>query len=523
MKKYTNLIILGVLFLLGLIFLGVKYIKIDDVLLAIGYYDKKIDIVNTADIHGHIVFDNATGGYYSLDEVDYIMGMPVMKSVVDSLRKEKSSSLLLDGGDMFHGTNEANIEKGQGVVEIANQMGYTAMTIGNHDFNFGLDRLMEISSCLNFPMLTANIYKEGKPLFKEYEIVEVGGKKIGIFGLTVEDALSFTNSRDTKGVTIESPIKCAEKTVSVLKKQTDAIILISHLGDENDKKLIDKVAGIDLILCGHNHFAYKKADKYKDTYLVEAGGYSTHVGLAKMYFKNGSVKKVVWSLHRTKDSSKADKKAKEIADKYEAIAMKDAQIKVGQTMVKLDGIRFHLRSQETNFGNLLADAMKDIGNADIALMNGGGIRESIPQGEINLYKIGKSLPFVNSLVTVEMSGEKIHSCLERGIRQYPNSGSNGGFLQVSGMSFTFDASKPVGQRVTSVLVNGKPLDNKKYYKVATNDYLYNGGDNYEEIKDSKLISKGTLLKDILAEYIRKKGTINPKVEGRIKVENERYK
>jgi 2',3'-cyclic-nucleotide 2'-phosphodiesterase (5'-nucleotidase family) len=522
-KKYTNVIIIIVLLAAAAVFIAVKYINVDDVLLFLGYYDNKVSIINTADIHGHIVFDDETGGYYTLDEVDYMMGMPVMKAVISDIKNKNSNSLLLDSGDMFHGTNEANIEKAKGVVEVANLMGFDAMTVGNHDFDFGLDRLMEINKQLKFPMLSANIYKGGKPLFKEYEIVKAGGKKIALLGLTVQDALSYTNSRDTEGVTIEDPIKCAARIVPELRKQADAVILISHLGNEIDRQVVDKVDGIDLILCGHHHILYQKAEKYKNTYLVEAGGYSTHVGLADMYFRNGRVQNVVWSIHRTRDASRADKAMKSVADKYYAIAMEKGKVKVGKSEVKLDGIRSHVRSQEATLGDLLADAMREAGNADIALMNGGGIRESIPDGDIDLYKVGKALPFINSLVTVEMKGRNIYSALERGIRQYPNSGTNGGFLQVSGIKFTFDASRPAGERVTKVIYNGGELDKDKLYSVATNDYLYNGGDNYDEFKDCRLLFRGELLKDVLAKYIKEKGTINPELEGRIKVENERYK
>jgi 2',3'-cyclic-nucleotide 2'-phosphodiesterase (5'-nucleotidase family) len=155
-------------------------------------------------------------------------------------------------------------------------------------------------------------------------------------------------------------------------------------------------------------------------------------------------------------------------------------------------------------------------------MNGGGIRESIPEGDINLYKIGKVLPFSNSLVTVEMKGEKIYSALERGLRAY-YSGMNGGFLQVSGISYVIDGSKPAGERLVSVTYQGKPLEKNSCFKVATNDYLYNGGDEYDEFKDSKLLAAGGLLKDILSDYIKSKKEVSPAEEGRIKVINEKYK
>ncbi|HEX2925015.1 MAG TPA: 5'-nucleotidase C-terminal domain-containing protein [Ruminiclostridium sp.] len=522
MKKYKNLIILGVLAVIAAGYLIAANVDFNDVLTVVGYYDKKISIINTADIHGHIVFDDDTGGYYSLDEVETIMGMPLIKHFVNDVRNKNDNTLFLDCGDMFHGTNEANIKQGKGVVEVANLMGYNAMTLGNHDFNYGISRLMEIKRQLNFPILSANIYKDGKPAFDEYKIFEVGGKKIGVFGLTIADALSFTNSRDTHGVTIEDPIKSAQNMVGILKNKADVIVLISHLGDEADKTLIKKVGGIDLVLSGHTHALYKKADKVNNTYQAEPGGYSTYVGIANMYFREGKLAKVKWCVKSTKDKKKADETVDAAAKEYHTVALEGAKEVVGKSTVKLDGIRSHLRSRETNLANLLTDAMREIGNADITLMNGGGIRGSIPEGDISLYKIGNALPFVNSIVTVEMKGDKIYSAIERGLRPYPN-GANGTFLQVSGIKYQFDASKPAGKRLVSVTMDGKPLDKNQYYKVATNDYLYNGGDNYEEFFDSKLINKGQLLKDVLADYLKNKKEVSPKVEGRIKVVNERYK
>ena len=132
MKSYKNLIVLGLLVLGAAIFLTVKYVDFNTVLANAGYYEEKVTVLSTSDIHGHIIFDDLTGGYYSLDEVSTMMGMPLMKHLIDEVRKDSNNTLLLDSGDLFHGTNEANIEKGKGVVEIANMMGYDGMAPGNH-------------------------------------------------------------------------------------------------------------------------------------------------------------------------------------------------------------------------------------------------------------------------------------------------------------------------------------------------------------------------------------------------------
>jgi len=521
-KKYTNIIILCAIVLVCTGVLINYYIDFNDVFYNIGYYDDSITFANTADVHGHIVFDDDVGGYYSLDDISNIMGLPLINYFVQQERAKDEDLLLLDTGDLFHGTNEANIEKGQGVVEIVNQMGYTAMVPGNHDFNFGVDRLLEIKSQLNFPVLSSNIYKDNEHVFDDYLIVEKDGKKIGLFGLTTPFALKFTNSRDNGGLTIEDPAKEAKRVLKELGDKADVVILLSHLGDDEDKKLVDEVDGIDLVLCGHYHKLYTSAQKVKDTFIVSGGAWTTHACIGKMYFKDGKISKVSWKTKSTKDKSLEDKKLADIAKKYHDIALIDSQKIVGNAKVELNGRRSQMRSSETNLGNLLTDAMRSIGNADIAIMNGGGIRESIPEGEINLYKLGKVLPFSNSLLTIELKGELIYKAIERGLWSYP-SGSNGAFLQVSGISYVFDGSKPAGQRLVEVTKDGKPLEKDKLYKVAINDYLYNGGDYYEEFKDAKIISFGALLKDVLTQYIQEKKEVAPEVEGRITVTNERYK
>ncbi len=524
MKKYTNLIVLALIVLIGIGYFLVRYVSFSDVLLSVGYYDKKITFINTADVHGHLVYDEANGGYYTLDEVNTEMGMPLMKGIVDQFRKKNPDSLFLDSGDMFHGTNEANVNQAEGIVEAVNLMGYDAMTVGNHDFDFGLTRSMEIKDELNFPMLSANTYNDGKRVFDEYKVFEVGGKKIGVFGLVVPEALSNMNVfDDSKSVTFEEPAPAARRVIAELREQNvDAIVLVSHLGDDLDRQLVKDVDGIDLILCGHHHWLYKKAEKVNNTYLVEAGSYSTHVGFASMYFKNGKVAKVTWSIKQSQDRSLEDPAVKKVADKYEAIAMELGKEVIGTSDVDLNGIRSQVRTKETNLADLIADAMREQGNADLALLNGGGIRESVPKGEINLYRVGKPLPFVNSLEVVEIKGQKVYEALERGLREWPYGASNGGFLQVSGISYEFDGSKPAGKRLVKVLKDGKPLDRDKVYKVATNDYLVAGGDNYTEFKEGKSISKGALLRDVLAAYIKERGTVAPSTDGRIKVINQRY-
>ncbi|WP_222708607.1 metallophosphoesterase [Paenibacillus sp. N3.4] len=228
MKKYTNLIVLGILLAAAAIYLTARTVNLNDVLLGIGYFDKKISLINTGDVHGHLVYEEANGGYYTLDEVNVQMGLPLVKGIVNELRQENPDSLFIDSGDMFHGTNEANIDEAKGVVEAANLMGYDAMVLGNHDLDFGFDRAEAIRAELKYPILSANTWRDGKPAFDAYKIVTVGGKKIGIFGLTVPESLSNMNVSDPKGVQFEDPAKSAQKVIADLQTQRSMPLFFSR-------------------------------------------------------------------------------------------------------------------------------------------------------------------------------------------------------------------------------------------------------------------------------------------------------
>jgi 5'-nucleotidase/UDP-sugar diphosphatase len=278
-----------------------------------------------------------------------------------------------------------------------------------------------------------------------------------------------------------------------------------------------------LILSAHLHALYKTPKIVNNTYIVEPGGWTTHLGVSELYFKNKKLRKMKWDIKTSRDKSKADPELTKIGNKYYTIAYESQKEVIGKAEVKLIGIRSLVRSSETNLADLLCDAMRITGKADIALMNGGGIRQSIPAGNITIYQVGSVLPFVNKLVTLELKGDVIYKAIEIGLNVYPAADYGGGFLQVSGIKYTFDASKPAGKRLVSITKDGKPLDRNSYYKVATNDYLYNGGDRMDELINQKLIYSGDLLKNVLVDYIKEKSFLNPQLEGRITILNERYK
>lgn len=372
MKKYINLLILGILLISFGSYYFLRNVSWDDVLLKLGQYDQKITIMNTADVHGHIMFEDNAWGQYTSENIYGVMGLPLVKYLFELEKKENPNTILVDTGDMFHGTNEANVDKGEGILKIANLMGYTAMIPGSNDFNFGYKRFMELSSSLNTSMVSANLYRDGERLFEPYRIVETGGKKIALMGLLTTNALRSMSADEIKGVTVEDPVQEATKVVAELKDKADVIVLLSHLGDDTDVELAKKVDGIDLILSGRRHNLYTDAVKVGNTYIVEAGAWTTHVGYANLYFKGGKLKDIDWKVRSSKNESKSDAQMTQIAEQYHAVALEQTKEVVGKSEVELNGMRTELRTKETNFANLLTDAMKEKAGADIALLNGGG-------------------------------------------------------------------------------------------------------------------------------------------------------
>jgi 2',3'-cyclic-nucleotide 2'-phosphodiesterase (5'-nucleotidase family) len=213
-----------------------------------------------------------------------------------------------------------------------------------------------------------------------------------------------------------------------------------------------------------------------------------------------------------------DPTAKLIADKY--VSKMDDRLNdvIGETAVDLDGERSTVRLKESNLANAIADSLVYLTGADVGIQNGGGVRASVEKGDITIKDIYTVLPFDNIVVVVEATGKIIWDALEHGVSWYP--GAAGGFLQVSGMEYTFDASKEAGERIVSVTVDGEPIDMDKTYKLVANDFLTGGGDLYTMLAECKEVLRTKhFLRDAFMEYVEDMGVIAPELEGRITILN----
>lgn len=475
----------------------------------------KITILHTNDSHGRAIESDNDG-----------MGFAKISTLVKQFEKENPNTLLLDAGDTFHGTTFATLSKGDSIAQVMNQVGYDGMAAGNHDFNYGYQRLLELANIVNFPVLSANVRKQDDELLlKPYEIKEVGGLKLGIFGLSTPETHYKTHPKNVEGLTFTDPVKEAQAMVTELKSQNvDAIIAVTHLGiDESSTDTSIKVAkgapGIDLIVDGHSHSVLVKGlQGENDTLIVSSGEYTKNLGVVELTFEGKALKDKTARLISKEEAANVELDSA-VVDVIEEIQSEQEVILsevVGKTAVILDGEREQVRTGGTNLGNLITDAMIDMTGADVAITNGGGIRASINEGEITKGDIVTVLPFGNYIVTKKLTGEQIKLALENGVSAYPD--SKGAFPHVAGITFSIDPDEDAGSRVHSMKIGGKSVEMGKEYLVATNDFMAAGGDEYTSFMDSPIVNEFPALDEALIAYIQKMGIVNTKFESRMTVE-----
>ncbi|MCA1032572.1 bifunctional 2',3'-cyclic-nucleotide 2'-phosphodiesterase/3'-nucleotidase [Bacillus timonensis] len=473
---------------------------------------------------------------------------------IKEIRTEVDNSILVDAGDVFSGTLFFNQYLGQADVEFMNMIGYDVMVPGNHEFDKGPEVLAEFIKKTQFPIVSSNInYTKDAhlgPLFKNTigqpgeggniypaVILDVDGEKVGVFGLTTEETAFL--AAPGKDVVFENYITKAKETVSMLQSQgINKIIGLTHLGFAYDKKLVEAVDGIDVVVGGHSHTQLDKAVVYnldsEPTLIVQAQEYGNYLGRLDLSFSDAGILKS-WNDQliniNEKDANKkyviaADPEAAALLAEYEKPLEELKNTIVGKTDVFLNGERKSVRSQETNLGNLITDSMlakaKTImPNTTIAIQNGGGIRASIDSGDISLGEVLTTMPFGNNLVTLDLSGAEVLAALENAVSEIEFGA--GRFAQVSGLYYSFNRSMPAGSRIVDVFVeteNGiEELDLDKMYTVATNAYIADGGDGYAVFKNAKNDGRMKELYfvdyEVFTEYLAKVGTVAPELEGRI--------
>ena len=473
-------------------------------------------IFHTNDMHCRII---------NTDDDGKSIGLAEMAAAVKATKKKNLDTLWFDAGDTFHGMPRINISKGENLISLLNLAGIDAFVPGNHDFNYGLERLEWLAKKLKFPTLSANVVRKdtGETIFKSSKIFNLpNGIKVGVFGLTTPETLRSTASKNTATLNFLNPVETAEKMIAELRPKCDVLICVMHMGvDENSeftsKLIAEETSGIDLIVDGHSHTELPDGLTINNTLIAQTGYYEHNLGQVKISLENHKIiskqAKLLNAAEVKKIASKPDERiAKNIA-KLEQSTKKYFDTVVAHSDRALTSNRFIVRRNESELGNLAVDAFKWKANSDIAIINGGTLRADLPEGAVTRGDALAIFPFGNKLVKLEIDGKNIRAVLEHSVFYYPY--PFGGFLNVSGMTFSFNPDKPQGQRVENILVNGEPLDEDKTYTLATTDFTATGGDGYEMLKNLKKLDEFETVEEVLAEYLNKVGVKNVEI-GRIK-------
>jgi 5'-nucleotidase len=496
--------------------------------------DFRLRILHTNDHHARVepILDN--------DGEVVHAGVARRKTLIDSIRKTNGLPLLLlDAGDTFQGTLWFNLYSGLADLEFYNAMGYDAIGVGNHEFNKGQGALATFIQKARFPVVTANILTAPTSplngLFTPHLIVEKSGKRIGIFGLTTEDtpALSL-GAREGSGVTFTPALQAAVGQVKVLREAgADYVIALTHIGVEQDRKLAETVAGINMIVGGHSHTPmgpmldpvvterpYPEIRRSPDGHpvvLVHDWEWGRWLGDITLSFKDGQVVDVSGNPVEVSGDIAPDPSFEARIAVLKGPIDELTRTVIGETAVLLNGERADIRTSETNLGNLIAEAVLEriaINGAQMAIMNSGGIRASIDIGPVTVGDVLTVLPFGNTIAHVDLTGTLLKEALENGVSRVEEAA--GRFPQIAGFSFVFNPAAPVGSRVVSMTYNGAPIDMNATYRVATNSFMLLGGDGYTMFaKGSNGIDTGYIIADIVQEYIGANSPVNIGTDGRI--------
>lgn len=488
-----------------------------------------ITILHTNDVHG---YDSATD-LFTGEPTETVIGHDTIAGVYDSFKENEEPVFLLDAGDAIQGIYFVTENEGEAAIEIMNEVGYDAMTLGNHEFDYGWFRLMDLIGKADFPILSQlddEQTKETKNL-QQYTVIEREGVKLGVFGITTPETQFKSDGgfgRDFGNV--DSLTTYAKDMVKTLRdeEKVDYVVCLAHLGIEDSGygtsyDIRDNVEGIDLIIDGHSHALLEDIENVEGkTQITSTGSYGEHIGVAKLTKTDdkAAVDLELMDAAACKDIEPREQVTKLISKWNETVAEVGNTV-VGQIPFDITVTRENERTQETVMGNILTDAMREVSGADVAMQNGGSIRDQqLTTGDVTTAQILTILPYGNVLQMAEVKGEVIRECLEQGVSMYPE--ENGGFLQVSGMRYFFDPSLPKGQRVKEIYIGEEELDPEKYYKLCTNDFIAMGGDEFTMLVEpfsSQMqlkMPEYTAIENALIWYIEgHQGALSDQVEGRI--------
>ncbi|MGB1026419.1 MAG: bifunctional metallophosphatase/5'-nucleotidase, partial [Rhodospirillaceae bacterium] len=456
-------------------------------------------------------------------------GFASLKTLIDQHSQGVDEVLVTFGGDLISPSLLSSINQGEHMIAFMNAIGTDLAVPGNHEYDFGAAVFEQRRAESDFAWLGTNIRAvDGSeiPTLTQTTMISVGPYQIGAFGLVTPDTEEL--SRPDSGHFFQEPIDVAETVVPALRADgADVVIALTHLATAQDLVLAREVEGIDLVLGGHEHTP--TTIYTHDTLVHKSGSSARYLGVIDLTIATVGETPEDWAVEVTPSWQMVvnrgvvkDPEIKALKAKYKAVLDKELAEEIGRTEVVLDSRHDTVRLRESNFANLMADAIKAETAADIAIINGGGIRGNsfLEAGSpLTRQDILAELPFGDVVVLLQAPGAAILAALENGFSQIEDSA--GRFPQVSeGVEVVYDPTQSPGLRVVSVTIRGEAIDPAKTYRLATNDYLAKGGDGYRTFADLPQLIDATsarLMATIVMDHIKAAETVAPEVEGRLVV------
>jgi 2',3'-cyclic-nucleotide 2'-phosphodiesterase (5'-nucleotidase family) len=453
-------------------------------------------------------------------------GMARLNAVARAERAANPNFLYLFDGDLLSPSLLSGLDRGMNMIELTNVVPFDLAVPGNHEYDFGVQNFDDKLKASKYPWAAINItHADGSAVkgLAGVTVKEVAGVKIALIPVAQDTSPQVASTGELKfGPTAQAAIDAAKQA---RKDGAELVVGVVQAPHSDDQKMFASKA-FDVILSGDDHdlvVQYNGITAYVDT-STEANHLVPIDLTVNIEEKNGK-RTVKWEPNfRFIDTASVtpDPETQKLVDGFAAELDKELNVVIGKTTGPLDSRRNIVRTQEAAIGNLIADAMKDAVAADIAITNGGGIRadkEYAAGSDITRRDVLSELPFGNVTVLTEVSGKQIWEALENGFSLYEDGA--GRFPQVSGLKVVADVKQAKGSRVVSVMVGGEPLDLAATYKLATNDYMLDGGDGYTALKGGKVTVDargGKLIANDVMVLLKKLGTVDAKVEGRIVIQ-----
>ena len=508
---------------------------------------QQITLLQTSDVHGHIYpFD-----YFRNQPAD--IGLARIATWVETVRAEGHPVLLLDAGDTIQGSalayyhHRRNPVPPEPTIKVMSHMGFDAMTVGNHEFNFGLEAIDKSSREAGFPWLSANIINDddGSPYFSPYIVKELEGIRVGILGLTTPNIPNWETPEHYAGLGFLDTVETARRYVPLLREEekVDTVIVLAHQGLERDLEtrgsnetehenqvfgLLTEVPGIDVVLMGHSHRDVAPRE-LEDVVICEPGRWGEALCRIDLFFEkdpDGDVRLVRWSGELLLAADvEAQKEVLDVARSYheQTVAYIDSVIGEAADTVSAENARF----RDTPLMDLLQEVMLAESGADLSLAALlPRTFEGLPPGPITVQQILSFYIYDNTLVVLEVSGRDIKEALEQAARYYeeasldPESGrlqiatnprvAGYNFDILAGAQYRIDPTRPVGERIRDLTYQGKPMEPDSVFKLVTTNYRSAGGGNFRMLKGAKVVWRSSEeIRNLLIESIRRRGSITP--------------